>query len=80
MTKKILLTLSFFALLNAQDTHDHENWIRCASDELERELQLINPEFIAERDAGIERGQQMLRDNPQWRTDAKSQNTVYIPV
>jgi len=80
MTKKILLTLSFFALLNAQQVDDRERWIRCASDELERELQLINPEFIAERDAGIERGQQMLRDNPQWRTDAKSQNTVYIPV
>ena len=80
MTKKILLTLSFFALLNAQQVDDRERWIRCASDELERELQLINPEFIAKRDAGIERGQQMLKDNPQWRTDANSQNTVYIPV
>ena len=35
MTKKILLTLSFLAFLNAQHTHDHESWIRCATDELE---------------------------------------------
>ena len=80
MTKKILLTLSFLAFLNAQHTHDHENWIRCATDELEQELQLIDPEFIAKRDAYIERGQQLLKENPQWRTDANSQNTIYIPV
>ena len=80
MTKKILLTLSFLALLNAQQADDRDQWIRCASDELEQELQLINPEFIAKRDAYIERGQQMLKDNPQWRTDANSQNTIYIPV
>ena len=80
MTKKILVTLSFLALLNAQQADDRDQWIRCASDELEQELQLINPEFIAKRDAYIERGQQMLKDNPQWRTDAKSQNTIYIPV
>ena len=80
MTKKILLTLSFLAFLNAQHTHDHENWIRCATDELEQELQLIDPDFIAKRDAYIERGQQLLKENPQWRTDADSQNTIYIPV
>ena len=80
MTKKILLTLSLLAFLNAQHTHDHENWIRCATDELEEELQLLNPEFIAKRDAYIERGQQLLQENPQWRTDASSQNTIYIPV
>ena len=80
MTKKILLTLSFLAILNAQHTHDHENWIRCATDELEQELQLIDPDFIAKRDAYIERGQQLLKENPQWRTDADSQNTIYIPV
>ena len=61
MTKKILLTLSFLAILNAQHTHDHENWIRCATDELEQELQLIDPDFIAKRDAYIERGQQLLK-------------------
>ena len=44
-----------------------------------REL-LIDPEFIAKRDAYIERGQQLLKENPQWRTDANSQNTIYIPV
>ena len=82
MTKKILLTLSFLTIINAQHTHthDHENWIRCATDELEQELQLIDPEFIAKRDAYIERGQQLLKENPQWRTDANSQNTIYIPV
>ena len=80
MTKKILFLLSFLTLINAQHTHDHENWIRCAADELEQELQLIDPEFIAKRDAYIERGQQLLKENPQWRTDANSQNTIYIPV
>ena len=87
MKKRILLALSFFAILNAQQhnhhNHNHsssEEWIRCASDELEAELQLTDPEFIAKRDAYIERGQQMLRDNPQWRTDPKSQSTIYIPV
>ena len=82
MTKKILLTFSVLTIINAQHshTHDHENWIRCATDELEEELQLLNPEFIAKRDAYIERGQQLLQENPQWRTDASSQNTIYIPV
>jgi hypothetical protein len=80
MTKKILVALLFLTLTNAQHTDGREEWIRCASDELEQELQLINPEFIAERDAMIERGKQMLKDNPQWRSDANTQNTIYIPV
>tara|TARA_Y100000389_G_scaffold45126_1_gene39917 strand:- start:285 stop:2822 length:2538 start_codon:yes stop_codon:yes gene_type:complete len=80
MTKKLLLTLSFLAFLNAQHNHDHESWIRCTSDELEKELQLIDPDFIAKRDAYIQRGQEILIENPQWRTDISSQNTIYIPV
>ena len=58
--KKIIFILSFFAVLNAQ--HNHSEWIRCATDELEQELQLINPEFIAERDAYIQKAQQLLRE------------------
>ena len=80
MNKKILFFLLSFSFLTAQQVDNRDQWIRCASDELEAELQLINPEFIAERDLYIERGQQMLKDNPQWRTDANSQNTIYIPV
>ena len=39
--KKIITFLSFFAVLFAQ--HNHSDWIRCAADELEQELQLTNP-------------------------------------
>ena len=76
--KKIITFLSFFAVLVAQ--HNHSEWIRCATDELEQELQLTNPEFIAERDIYIEKAQRLLRENPQWRTNQDSQNTIYIPV
>ena len=76
--KKIIFILSFFAVLNAQ--HNHSEWIRCATDELEQELQLINPEFIAERDAYIQKAQQLLRENPEWRTNGDKKDTVYIPV
>ena len=76
--KKIIFILSFFAVLNAQ--HNHSEWIRCATDELEQELQLTNPEFIAERDAYIQKAQQLLRENPEWRTNGDKKDTVYIPV
>jgi len=76
--KKIIFILSFFAVLNAQ--HNHSQWIRCATDELEQELQLTNPEFIAERDAYIQKAQQLLRENPEWRTNGDKKDTVYIPV
>ncbi|GIS42441.1 MAG: hypothetical protein Ct9H90mP15_04810 [Candidatus Neomarinimicrobiota bacterium] len=63
--------LIFFAVLIAQHNHDHNHpeWIRCATDELEQELQLTNPEFIAERDIYVEKAQRLLRENPQWRTN-----------
>ena len=76
--KKIIFILSFFAVLNAQ--HNHSEWIRCTADELEQELQLTNPGFIAERDAYIQKAQQLLRENPQWRTDGDKKTTIYIPV
>ena len=83
MYKKILfITLFSFAL--GQHNHNHslsdDGYIRCATDELEQELQLLNPEFIAERDAQILKAQQLIRDNPQWRTSNNSQNTIFIPV
>ncbi len=76
--KRITIFLSFFTILFAQ--HNHNGVVRCAADELEKELQLNNPEFIAERDLYIQRGKKLLNENPQWRTNPSSQNTVYVPV
>ena len=81
MYKNLLPIIAFFSLSFSQHVHDdHRDWVRCAADELEQELQLLHPEFIAERDAQILKGQQLLRQNPQWKTDLNSQNTIYIPV
>ena len=81
MYKKLLPIIALFSLSFSQHVHDdHRDWVRCAADELEQELQLLHPEFIAERDAQIFKGQQLLRQNPQWKTDLNSQNTIYIPV
>ena len=81
MYKKLLPIIALFSLSFSQHVHDdHRDWVRCAADELEQELQLLHPEFIAERDAQILKGQQLLRQNPQWKTDLNSQNTIYIPV
>jgi len=86
MSKKLLILFLFVGFSFSQHSHSHshnhdgEEYIRCATDELEQELQLLNPEFIAERDAQIEKARQLLRDNPQWRTDSSTQNTIYIPV
>ena len=86
MLKKLLILFLFVGFSFSQHSHSHshnhdgEEYIRCATDELEQELQLLNPEFIAERDAQIEKARQLLRDNPQWRTDSSTQNTIYIPV
>ena len=81
MYKKLLPIIALFSLSLSQHVHDdHRDWVRCAADELEQELQLLHPEFIAERDAQILKGQQLLRQNPQWKTDLNSQNTIYIPV
>ena len=81
MYKKLLPIIALFSLSFSQHAHDdHRDWVRCAADELEQELQLLHPEFIAERDAQILKGQQLLRQNPQWKTDLNSQNTIYIPV
>ena len=86
MLKKLLILFLFVGFSFSQHSHslshnhDGEEYIRCATDELEQELQLLNPEFIAERDAQIEKARQLLRDNPQWRTDSSTQNTIYVPV
>ena len=80
MHKKIYLLVFFFGFIFAQHTHDHDDYIRCAADELEQELQLTNPEFIAKRDAEILKAQKLIEENPQWRVDSRSQNTIYIPV
>lgn len=84
MFKKFLLLIVLISFSFSQHSHSHnhdgEEYIRCATDELEQELQLLNPEFIAERDAQIEKAKQILRNNPQWRTDNSTQNTIYIPV
>ena len=91
MLKKLFVVLLFIGVSFAQhnhNDHDHslshnehgEEYIRCATDELEQELQLLRPEFIAERDAQIEKARKLLRNNPQWRTDASTQNTIYVPV
>ena len=83
MYKKILFT-AFFSFLLAQHNHSHDHshdeFTRCATDELEQELQLINPDFIAKRDAQIIKAQQLIKDNPQWRTSNNSQNTIFVPV
>ena len=83
MYKKILFT-TFFSFLLAQHNHSHDHshdeFTRCATDELEQELQLINPDFIAKRDAQIIKAQQLIKDNPQWRTSNNSQNTIFVPV
>ena len=63
MYKKILLTL-FFSFLLAQHNHSHDEFTRCATDELEQELQLLNPDFIAKRDAQILKAQELIRNNP----------------
>ena len=84
MFKKILILLGIVSFSFAQHNHNHaiddDGYIRCLTDELEQELQLLNPEFIAERDAQIAKAKQLLRENPQWRTDSSTQNTIYIPV
>ena len=86
MNKKLSLFLALFSFLIAQDihnhnhNHDHRDWIRCAADELEQELQLLNPEFIIERDAQILKAQNLLQQNPQWRDSNSLKNTIYIPV
>ena len=79
MYKKILLTL-FFSFLLAQHNHSHDEFTRCATDELEQELQLLNPDFIAKRDAQILKAQELIRNNPQLRTSNNSQNTIFVPV
>ena len=79
MYKKILLTL-FLSFLFAQHNHSHDEFTRCATDELEQELQLLNPDFIAKRDAQILKAQELIRNNPQWRTSNNSQNTIFVPV
>ena len=81
MYKKLLVLIALFSFSFSQHVHDdHRDWIRCAADELEQELQLLHPEFIAERDAEILKGKRLLQQNPQWRTDLSSQNTIYVPV
>jgi len=87
MYKKILFIILFsfvFAQHNHDHSHDHslsdDGYIRCATDELEQELQLSNPEFIAKRDAQILKAQQLIRDNPEWRISNNSQNTIFVPV
>ncbi len=84
MFKKFLILLGLASFSFAQHNHNHaiddDGYIRCLTDELEQELQLLNPEFIAERDAQIAKAKQLLRENPQWRTDSSTQNTIYIPV
>ena len=84
MYKKILFIALFSFAIGQHHNHDHsltdDGYIRCATDELEKELQISNPEFIAKRDAQILKAQQLIRDNPEWRTSNNSQNTIYIPV
>ena len=81
MYKKLLVFIALFSLSFSQHVHDdYRDWIRCAADELEQELQLLHPEFIAERDAQILKGKNLLQQNPQWRADLNSQNTIYVPV
>jgi len=59
------------------DEHDHrhDGFVRCASDELEKELQLINPEFIKKRDEFLD----IVKQNEErFRTEKRT--TVEIPV
>jgi len=78
--KNFFLLTIFFSFLLAQHNHSHDEFTRCATDELEQELQLLNPDFIAKRDAQILKAQELIRDNPQWRTSNNSQNTIFVPV
>ncbi len=84
MYKKILFLALFSFAIGQHHNHDHsltdDGYIRCATDELEQELQLLNPEFIAKRDAQILKAQQLIRDNPEWRISNNSQNTIFVPV
>ena len=63
MYKKILF-ITFFSFLLAQHNHSHDHshdeFTRCATDELEQELQLLNPDFIAKRDAQILKAQNLI--------------------
>ena len=55
--------------------HNHNGFVRCAADELERELQLINPEFIKKRDEFYD----LVHANEErFRTEQRT--TVDIPV
>jgi len=55
--------------------HNHNGFVRCAADELERELQLINPEFIKKRDEFFD----LVHANEErFRTEQRT--TVDIPV
>jgi hypothetical protein len=84
MYKKILLSI-LLSFVIAQQGHSHshstyDEYVRCAADELEQELQLLNPEFIIERDNQILKAQKLLSNNPQWRKGSEFQETIYIPV
>ena len=70
MKKKVIILLSIFAILNGQ--HNHEPWVRCNTDELEKDLQFTNPEFFAKKQVYIDKAQRLLEENPQWRTNNDS--------
>ena len=55
--------------------HNHDGYVRCATDELEKELQLINPEFVKKRDEFLD---QVKKNKEQFRTEKRT--TVEIPV
>ena len=55
--------------------HHHDGFVRCASDELEKELQLINPEFIKRRDEFLD----LVKQNEE-RFRSGKRTTVNIPV
>ena len=63
------LCVSISFAQHSHNHHDHslshnehgEEYIRCATDELEQELQLLRPEFIAEREAQIEKLETLKR-------------------
>ena len=78
MKKKVIILLSIFTILNGQ--HNHEPWVRCNTDELEKDLQFTNPEFFAKKQVYIDKAQRLLEENPQWRTNNDSKATIYIPV
>jgi hypothetical protein len=78
--RKFLATIFCFLSIAIAQQHVHssvEDYVRCMSDELERELQVNNPEFIEERDALIAQSKSLIENNPQWRT---ARSTIYIPV